>query len=655
MNSFFRFLLSVFFTSILPVFIFAQGEITGTVIYYDRCTDTQYPVANAFDNDTETYFRSCATFGNWIGLDLGEKHIITKVALSPRMDSDYRDRLQLGIIEGANQPDFSDALPLTIVPGLTERRLNELLITCSRGFRYVRFVFPTAQVSGKSNYMSELKFYGTKGEGDDSRLPQLTNLPTVSIRTENAQDITSKDVYLKGTITIVHGGGSQLFTDSLEIRGRGNNSWSYPKKPYRIKLAESTRLLGMPAKARNWTLINNYGDKTLMRNLLAFDFSRRLEMPYTSPAKVVDVVLNGDYRGTYNLCDHIDVRKNRVEIEEMSATDLTGGYLIEIDAYANAEPKKFTSQQYSIPVSIKYPDEDEITLSQEQYIAGHFNNFTQAVAGNQYSHPEIGYRKYLDMWNFYRHFLVGEFSGNTDTYWSVRMWKKRDDDKLYFGPVWDFDLGFENDHRTYSITDWANSDNQWVSFSNRSSGAGGTKNLVRRILGDENALIELEKTYAHYRNLNVISGDVLTAKVDEYAELLNQTQQLNFKRWNIMLTKVHENPVIHGSYEAEVDNVRNYISQRIEWMDSKLNYSLYLQNPNISIPEGIHVKTDRNLLWVEVVNACEISVFDISGKKVTFSSLSDYDAMEVQVNSGIYILQIRSANKPVTRLKCIVP
>ncbi|HEY5499210.1 MAG TPA: CotH kinase family protein, partial [Bacteroidales bacterium] len=106
---------------------------------------------------------------------------------------------------------------------------------------------------------------------NNSTFPQLTNIPTVYIQTKNRQDITSKDIYLKGIVTIVSENGSSIFTDSIQIKGRGNASWSFPKKPYRMKLYNKANLLGMPAKAKDWTLINNYGDKTLMRNLLAFD------------------------------------------------------------------------------------------------------------------------------------------------------------------------------------------------------------------------------------------------------------------------------------------------------------------------------------------------------------------------------------------------
>jgi hypothetical protein len=107
---------------------------------------------------------------------------------------------------------------------------------------------------------------------------------------------------------------------------------------------KKARLLGLPADAKSWTLINSYGDKTLMRNLLAFDFSRRIEMPYTSPAEAVDVVLNGDYKGCYQLCDHIEVREKRVEIEEMGPNDisgisLTGGYHLEINGILGSDRK----------------------------------------------------------------------------------------------------------------------------------------------------------------------------------------------------------------------------------------------------------------------------------------------------------------------------
>lgn len=627
----------------------AAKELTGQVLKLDKCNETLYPVSNAFDNNTNTYFRSCAETGNWIGLDLGKKCVITEIAFSPRMDSDYRDRLQLGVFEGANNPDFGDAITLHVIPGLTERTLNRKVIACSKAFRYVRFVFPVPLQSGKSSYMSELKFYGYESEGDISILPQVTNLPTISIHTVNAQDIVSKEEYIKGIVTIVYDNGTKFFTDSLEIRGRGNNSWTHPKKPYRMKLFNSTRLMGLPAKARNWTLINSYGDKTLMRNILAFDFSRRLQMPYTSPAVAVDVVLNGDYKGVYQLCDQIDVRKNRVDIAEFDPNTGYTGYLIEIDANSATEPKRFTSRTYSIPVTIKYPNDDEILPMHEAEIAAHFESFATSVNAINYSDPVNGFRKFLDVETFLRHFLVGEYSGNTDTYWSVYMSKRLDDDKFYLGPVWDFDLGFENDWRTYSITERSNQNNEWISMWTSTSAAGGTKNLVRRILTDNGVNQRLRQIYSLYRDNKTISKEVLGAVVDSCAHLLGASQDLNFKRWPIMNVKVHENPVIHGSYAAEVANVRNYITNRIDWLDKKMNYVPGLTGlPQPLDDLGVLIRKTSNTLQVtQIPHGSQVKVFDMYG--VVRAETNNQSELTITLNNGVYILLVEIEGKMYTR------
>lgn len=639
-------------------------ELNGSLISKNGNCDNTHPLSFAFDGDLDTYYHSCSniTTGDWVGLDLLSPHVITKIAFAPRTDQQkYEERLCLAIFEGANNPDFGDAIPLYIISGNTPRTLTEVEIPNTKGFRYVRLVFPTTH-TGLSSYVSELKFYGYQGEGNNSFLPQLTNLPTVSIHTVDAQNITSKEEYVRGIISIVYADGTKFYSDSLEIRGRGNNSWSHPKKPYRLKLANSTRLMGLPAKARNWTLINNYGDKTLMRNILAFDFSRRIEMPYTSPAEAVDVVLNGDYKGCYQLCDHIDVRKNRVDIEEMLPDDLTGGYMIEIDAYAGYEIKHFYSSAYSIPVTIKYPKDDEITPAQEVYIKEHFNKLMSAAKAANYKHELNGFRKYMDVETFLRHFLVGEYSGNTDTYWSVRMTKKRDDDKFYFGPSWDFDLGFENDHRTYPIND----KNDWICFytggsvngnwQNGSSAAGDTRGFITRIFSDKNIQDRLAEIYSYYRDRNIISQEILTQFVDSCAAMLEESQDLNFKRWRIMDARVHENPVIYGSYDGEVDNVRNYVSNRIEWIDRKLNY---VPNPILS---GIDehetavkamVWTNGNTIYLNSSDTYFVTIVDVSGKLLRQNKLHA-GSYAFTANAGIYIVTLKNEQGESKSYKCVV-
>ena len=491
----------------------------------------------------------------WRGLDLGTPHVITIVGWNPMS----RTTAELGLFEGANRPDFLDAIPLYIHEGASmANQMNYAPVQCSRGVRYVRYL--KSAIKGEYKIQA-LEFYGDAGAGDDSHLYQLTNLPTVVIHTKDNEAPYDKEHEIDCFISIISNNGQTILSDSATIRERGNASRNFPKKPYRIKFDKKHQVLGSPANAKKWTLINNYGDKTLMRNQLAFELSRRFGMPYTPFCAYVDVVLNGDYKGSYQLCDQIEVRKNRVNITEMTPRDnsgeaLTGGYLFEVDAYAGDEPFQAVFQSsYGTPVTIKSPDEDSITAQQKNYITQRYNAM------------EANWRQYLDLNTFLRHFLVGEVSGNTDTYWSVYMYKHRSNDTLYVGPCWDFDLAFDNDNRTYHVCDRSD-------YIYRSGGStiGYMRTLVDNIvINDAAAKQQLKDLWAQLRR-NGFTEESMLAYIDEQAELLDHSQQLNFLRWPILNQYVHQNPAARGSYQAEVENVRSYIRNRIPWMDRKLGF-----------------------------------------------------------------------------------
>ena len=520
---------------------------------------------NVFDGDFNTYFASYDRSGTWVGLDLGEKYVINKIGYSPRLS--HQNRVRLAVIEGANNADFSDAIPIHVIKEAgIEKEMNYAEINCSRGFRYVRYVTPN---DVRCN-LAELAFYGEKGEGDDSQFYQITNLPTVVINTKGAQEVTSKEEELSSVVYIVSEEGKKLLaTEKTGVRGRGNASWNFPKKPYRLKFDEKQQLLDAPAKAKKWTLINNYGDKTLMRNILAFELSRRFGLAYTPYCHPVDVVLNGEYRGCYQLCDQIEVNKNRVNITEMEPEDvalpeLSGGYLIEVDAYASTEASHFYST-LGTPVTIKSPDDEDIVNAQTRYITDYFNRMENAVFASNFADPETGYRRYLDLDSFLKHFMVGEMSGNTDTYWSVYMTKDRESDKFFTGPVWDFDIAFDNDQRTYPIE--AHTDYIFAS-KNSSVASEAMRQMVNRIVKeDEGARQRLLELWSEARNTKGIDETSLLEYVDKTVELLNESQKLNFLRWNILSERVHENPQASGSYEGEVAIVKNFIRKRLPQLD----------------------------------------------------------------------------------------
>jgi len=540
-----------------------DAKLSGTVIGTEKSVDYGTNAASttvntrecAFDNDLTTYFAAYDRSYAWVGLDLGEPHIITRIGWAPARRNRGDERILLAVFEGANSPDFMDAMPIYIIKNKgTLGKMDYADIVCSKGFRYVRYVGPSDQ---RCN-IGELEFYGHAGKGDESNLARLTNLPTVSIHTENNVEPYDKEHNINALITIVNEKGNKIQTDSGTVRLRGNGSIKFPKKPYRIKYNKKHKVLDSPAKAKKWTLINNYGDKTLMRNLLAFELSRCLGMPYTPYGRSVDVLLNGEYKGNYQLCDHIDDKKNRVEIDTLadkSGDQNSTAFLIEVDARAATEKCWFKSEK-GTPVTIHYPDDDEITPQQKSYIEDCFNAL------------EKDWKKTLDQNTFIRHFLVGELSGNTDTYWSVYMYKHRMNDTIFVGPVWDFDIAFDNDQRTYPV-------NSKKDFLYRSGGSntGNMKKFVDDIVvNDAEAKAKMLEIWGEARE-NGLTEQHLLDFIDNIEKKLQESQELNFMRWPMMNELVHENPQVWGSYAEEVEIVRRFITERLTWMDNKLGYT----------------------------------------------------------------------------------
>ena len=589
-----------------------KGTVIGTTqtVNYNNSSDRSNTVntrENAFDGDLNTFFASYDRSYTWAGLDLGEPHVITRVGWSPRNDSQGEKRVLLGVFEGANREDFMDALPLYVIPENGKiGTMSYADVECSKGFRYVRYIGPS---DARCN-IAELAFYGHPGAGDNSHLCQVTNLPTVSIHTLNNEIPYDKEHQIVSQLTIISDNGTKLLSEPGTTRERGNASRTFPKKPYRIKFDEKQRVLDAPAKAKKWTLINNYGDKTLMRNLLAFELSKRLGMTYTPFGTAVDVLLNGEYKGCYQLCDQVSINKNRVNITEMTPQDnqgsaLTGGYLIEIDAYANQEKSWFNSNNGN-PVTIKSPDEDEITNNQKQYIRQFFNQM------------ERQWSTYLDVNSFLRHFLVGELSGNTDTYWSVFMYKERDENLMHVGPVWDFDLAFNNDQRIYPV----NNKSDYI-YRSGGSCAGNMRNFVDNIVvKDAAAKRQLLEIWDEARQSGLTEENLL-AYIDRWAADLEQSQRLNFLRWPILNQWVHQNPAARGSFEAEMAVVRTFMKERIAWMDKKLGYTYK--------PNGIsELRVDRSQPY---------QVYSLSGQP--YGNSIDH------LPAGIYIIRQGTAAQKI--------
>ena len=196
--------------------------IGSTSIDYNtnRPSTTVNTPACAFDGDTKTFYASYDRSRTWVGLDLGRPCVITRVGWCPR--ESQPGRVQLGLFEASNSPDFMDAVPLYLIPvGGTANKMDYADVNVSRGFRYVRYVGPN---NVRCN-IGELAFYGYEGAGDDSRFYQITNLPTVSIHTFVGYDPQDKETELESNVTITYDNGTRIQEYPVTAKGRGNASW----------------------------------------------------------------------------------------------------------------------------------------------------------------------------------------------------------------------------------------------------------------------------------------------------------------------------------------------------------------------------------------------------------------------------------------------
>ena len=295
-----------------------------------------------------------------------------------------------------------------------------------------------------------------KTEGTESLIVR-TGLPIVYVNTENRKEITSKEEYLNATLSVNGRGVAEGLEEvTCQIRGRGNTTWAWPKKPYLVKFDKKQSLFGMP-KHKRYILLANFMDRTLMRNIVSMKVSSMTNLDWTPKCQSVELVLNGKHVGNYLLIEQVRVDKDRVPVTEMTPEDvsgeaLTGGYLLECDFHYDNKFQWLSEYGHSnqwiwgrddiVPFGIKYPDEDEINNTQINYIKDYVNSTAAALYGEDFLDPENGYAAYIDVDSFIDYWIVFEVMGNHElgNPGSVYMHKDRGG-KLIAGPCWNFDWG----------------------------------------------------------------------------------------------------------------------------------------------------------------------------------------------------------------------
>lgn len=277
--------------------------------------------------------------------------------------------------------------------------------------------------------------------------PARYRVAKISIDVDGNMAVTSKekDDYRTCTVKIESDTVVWNYEGRGRIRGRGNSTWEwYPKKPYRLKLDEKAPILGLDEE-KDWVLLANYRDPTHLMNTFVFEMGQGLGMPYTNHSRFVELTLNGDYKGLYLLTEQVEQGKNRVAINKHE------GLLLSLDvddgpAEAPGAGDNFWSEVYRMPVCVKSPEADDYptpeTLVDDARSA--LGSLERAIQRHDYD----ALSSICDVDGMIDYLLIQEYIYNVEVAAprSIFLYRdKGDDAKWTFGPLWDFDAGFDFD------------------------------------------------------------------------------------------------------------------------------------------------------------------------------------------------------------------
>lgn len=406
-------------------------------------------------------------------------------------------------------------------------------------------------------------------------------VPVIRITTQNGAQILDKKNYIKGTVVIEDPAGMywdtprvelQMSKDKHGIRGRGNTTWDMPKKPYKIKFDEKVSIFGLGAD-KEWVLLANYADKTLLRNVVAMKLSEIVGMPWTPAMLPVEVYLNEEYLGCYTFSEHKKVSEHRVNLDIAGENDnsgdaVTGDYYMEIEQNQD-ETTCFFTEVCGIPMM--FSDPEVPTDAQLQYVKGYFKEAETALRSSTFKDPETGWQKYIDIETFAKAYLVNELVKNIDGNMrkSSFITKKRND-KFQMYHLWDYDLALGNcDYLDdeFGATDgpegWFIKDYTWARYS-----PVGKHHQWFTILTKDPAFCKRVK---EIWNENHAQLSNIPTFIDEMAKYIDDAQERNFKKWNILYIDVWPNVFASGSYKEHVEYLKDYYTTRFNWLNSRFN------------------------------------------------------------------------------------
>ena len=383
-----------------------------------------------------------------------------------------------------------------------------------------------------------------------------TGLPVVCIDTEGGRAVESKAINYPASVKIIGAGVYDgLETAGCTVRGRGNTSWSWPKKPYRLDFPDRVPLLGMPA-GRHWVLLANFPDRTLMRNLVAMKVASLTSLAWTPRCVPVELVMNGRHAGSYLLIEKVEVDAERVDVSQ------DGGYLLESDFRFDNEVQWIDHHGISrlvtgIPFAIKYPSPDDLTRAQEEFVRQYVADAASALWSDGFEDPETGYAAWIDVDSFIDYWLVFEIMGNPELSNPCSVfYHMAAGGKLAAGPCWDFDI---------CLRSLGTSVQEWTGFVNRYAV------WYARLFKDPAFADRVRERFLELLPKLLEVADY----IDGCHQLLAASAELNFAMWNPASDRwMNFGLPINGdeslSFDEAVTRLREVYLRRLEMLKNNL-------------------------------------------------------------------------------------
>lgn len=409
---------------------------------------------------------------------------------------------------------------------------------------------------------------------------QLTDVPTVYIDVEGVggtdDDLnkalykdraTGEAPYLNAVITVKDNGTDKdtkhlkEFTDKVKIKVRGNSTANPTngKKAYRLKFdkklgATKHDMLGLGYSARNWTLLANVFDHSMVRNALSYHLEKEVGMDFCPGYKFADVVINGNYRGTYQICDHVEIDKNRVNINEDT------GWMLEFQGRGDMLDKPLCFSKDGILMNIKNPEPaDEKDEAQVAAVIAPIQDWFTGTwkskwTGSNVFDTQTGWRSVNDEESLIKFWIITELTGDYDGWMTVKAYKEADEDKLHYGPVWDKDLAYGN----YS----GEQSDKFISNTENSSSLTGY--LKEYLFKDPRFMAKAKARLKELLDGGLV--DRLCAKVDELGAIVAQTEELSNTKFP-RSTKVGEEITNYATYAEALERLKTYLKTRFKTVE----------------------------------------------------------------------------------------